>query len=63
MKLFVLVTLALGGLSAALSCENQADPQAGIANYCYCDDGNCYAVGGPPNHTCNPPGPKLSKCP
>ncbi|KAF2763799.1 hypothetical protein EJ03DRAFT_356332 [Teratosphaeria nubilosa] len=66
MKIIWTATLAFAAhitlVSAAESCTNQADPDLGIGNYCYCaSDSSCYAEGkANGTATCNPPGPKLS---
>ncbi|KUJ17121.1 uncharacterized protein LY89DRAFT_734109 [Mollisia scopiformis] len=50
------VTLAYVG-----PCYNAADPDAGVGNYCQCEDG-CYAPGTGAND-CAPPGVALGFCP
>ncbi|KAL9481025.1 hypothetical protein ACSS6W_005811 [Trichoderma asperelloides] len=43
-------------------CENQADPDSGIGNYCYCNgDGKCYFDS--PSTGCNPPDSIAIPCP
>ncbi|KAK4117095.1 hypothetical protein N656DRAFT_793621 [Canariomyces notabilis] len=66
--LLVTVTLfaTMMGLSTAQGrCENEADPQEGIGNFCYCEDGTCHAHSRDPKtayETCNPPGVEIP-CP
>ncbi|KAI0191865.1 hypothetical protein F4808DRAFT_465247 [Astrocystis sublimbata] len=61
-SLIISFSLAAGALAAPSGCENQADPDNGIGNYCYCSsDGNCYFNN--PNTGCNPPGGAIGYCP
>ncbi|KAI1149265.1 hypothetical protein F4825DRAFT_431069 [Nemania diffusa] len=58
-----LASFVLLGLTTAYvgPCFNQADPDHGIGNYCYCQgDGLCYFDD--PNTLCNPPGGQVP-CP
>ncbi|KAL2126359.1 hypothetical protein VTI74DRAFT_1126 [Chaetomium olivicolor] len=63
--LVTLFALATGRAIAQGWCENQADPQEGIGNYCGCEDGTCHGHSRDPKtgrETCNPPGIEIP-CP
>ncbi|KAH6645331.1 hypothetical protein BKA67DRAFT_584803 [Truncatella angustata] len=64
LSIFASIVGLVGIVAAQTGCENQADPDHGIGNYCYCSStGGCYAhsvVNG--NEVCNPPGASIP-CP
>ncbi|EPQ57602.1 hypothetical protein GLOTRDRAFT_127959 [Gloeophyllum trabeum ATCC 11539] len=63
MKFFsiAIVPLVFAALASAQGpCYNQADPDNGIGNYCYCEgNGLCYTN---PQGQCNPVGTQIN-CP
>ncbi|KAI0125406.1 hypothetical protein BJ170DRAFT_637491 [Xylariales sp. AK1849] len=64
MKFFILsVVTALAYTAMAQGpCYNQADPDQGIGNYCYCEgNGLCYY--NDPDTGCNPTSGRVVTCP
>ncbi|KZF23702.1 hypothetical protein L228DRAFT_246542 [Xylona heveae TC161] len=61
MRLLAVVTLLLlSSLGYGLTCENAADPDHDIGNYCACSDGTCHFRS--PRTGCNPPSVRVP-CP
>ncbi|KAL1981927.1 hypothetical protein VTN96DRAFT_1991 [Rasamsonia emersonii] len=61
--LILFLSLLSFSLAQKQPCYNQADPDNGMGNYCYCQgDNTCYFGGGGPD-PCNPVGRPLGGCP